>query len=67
MDNKLKVRSIIPRLVDSIATVWNEEGKLMISFIGEEDKIGGMRAPHLKGFSGELDWSKIFITETKKK
>lgn len=58
-----KVRDIIPRVVDATANVWNEDGKFMISFIGNVDKIGGVRAPHLAGYSGPLDWSKIFITE----
>lgn len=57
-----KVQSIIPRLVDAIGTVWNEDGQLMISFIGKEDKIGGTRAKHLTSYSGPVEWSKIFIS-----
>lgn len=58
-----KTRDIIPRLVDAIGTVWNEDGQLMVSFIGKEDKIGGTRAKHLTNYTGPADWSKIFITE----
>lgn len=58
-----KTRDIIPRLCDAIGHVWNQDGKMMISFIGNNDKIGGVRAKHLLGYSGELDWSKIFIKE----
>jgi hypothetical protein len=56
-----KTRDIIPRLCDAIANVWNEDGKMMISFIGDGQKIGGVRAKHLLGYTGELDWNKIFI------
>lgn len=56
-----KVRDLIPRISDGIANIWNEDGNIMISFNGNADKIGGVRAKHLQGFSGILDWSKIFI------
>lgn len=56
-----KTRDILPRMVDAVANLYNEEGKTMISFVGSEHKIGGVRAKHLLGFNGELDWSKIFI------
>lgn len=56
-----KVQSIIPRLVDAIGTVWNEDGQLMISFVGKNEKIGGVRAKHLLGYNGPLNWSSIFI------
>ena len=56
-----KTRDIIPRLVDAVANVWNEEGEFMISFNGSENKVGGVRAKHLVGFEGKLDWNKIFI------
>lgn len=59
-----KVRDLIPRLVDGIATVWNEDGEVMISFVANEDKIGGIRCKHLRGYSGKLEWNKIFITDT---
>jgi len=58
-----KVRDMIPRLCDAIGNVWNENGKMMVSFVGNSDKIGGMRATHLLGYTGELDWSKVFIKE----
>lgn len=58
-----KVQSIIPRLVDAIGTVWNEDGEIMISFVGNNDKIGGVRAKHLLGYAGPLSWDKIFIKE----
>jgi len=57
-----KVRDWTPRVLDCIATVWNEEGKLMISFEGNQEKIGGMRGTdHLQGYSGELKWNDIFL------
>jgi AAA domain len=56
-----KTRDILPRTVDATATVWNDEGKMMISFKGNERKIGGVRAKHLVGYEGELIWDKIFI------
>lgn len=56
-----KVKDIIPRKVDAIASLYNENGKAMISFVGSEFKVGGVRAAHLRGFEGELDWNKIFI------
>lgn len=58
-----KLRDVVPRLCDAIGNVWNEDGKIMISFIGDNEKIGGVRAKHLMGYSGEADWSKIFIKE----
>ena len=58
-----KVRLILPRDVDAIGNVYNEDGKLMVSFVGSEDKVGGVRAEHLTGYKGELDWDKIFIKE----
>lgn len=62
-----KVRDIVTRTVDAIATVWTEDSQLMISFEGNKDKIGGMRGmDHLQNYSGPLEWNKIFIeTETK--
>lgn len=62
-----KTRDIIPRLVDAIGTVWNEDGQLMVSFVGKEDKIGGTRAKHLTQYTGPVDWSRIFIKETETK
>ena len=56
-----KTRDIIPRLCDAIGNVWNEDGKMMVSFVGNNDKIGGIRSPHLLGYKGELDWEKIFV------
>jgi len=61
-----KTRDVLPRLVDAIGNVWNEDGDLMVSFVGDNQKIGGVRAPHLVGFSGKLEWDKIFITEESK-
>lgn len=62
-----KTRDIVPRIVDATANVWNEDGKFMISFIGSHDRVGGVRAKHLTGYSGELHWDKIFIKETENK
>lgn len=56
-----KVKDIIPRKVDAIAAIYNENGETMISFVGSEFKVGGVRAKHLVGYEGPLDWKKIFI------
>lgn len=56
-----KVRDIVARSTDALANVYNEDGKAMISFVGSEDKVGGVRAEHLVGYEGELNWDKIFI------
>lgn len=56
-----KVKDIIARKVDAIGYVYHKEDTTMISFAGNEEKIGGMRAQHIKGYNGPLDWSKIFI------
>lgn len=58
-----KTKDILPRTVDAIANLYNEDGKTMISFVGSEHKVGGVRAKHLVGFQGELSWDKIFIKE----
>lgn len=58
-----KAKDIIARKVDCIGYVYNEEGKVMVSFKGNEDRQGGNRAKHLVGFEGPLDWSSIFIKE----
>lgn len=56
-----KVKDIIPRNVDAVANIYNEDGQIMISFVGSEDKVGGVRAKHLRGYSGKLNWDEIFI------
>ncbi len=56
-----KTRDVIPRLCDAIGNVWNQDGKLMISFVGSNEKIGGVRAKHLLGYNKELNWEEIFI------
>jgi AAA domain len=58
-----KVKDIIGRRVDAIGYIWNEDGQAMISFKGNEEKIGGIRSPHIRGYSGPLLWEKIFISE----
>jgi len=56
------VKDIITRNVDAIAYLYHEDDKTMISFKGNEEKVGGMRgASHLRGYQGPLDWSRIFI------
>lgn len=56
-----KLRSILPRKVDAIGYVYNEKGALKVNFTGDESKIGGNRAAHLRGYNGPLEWNKIFI------
>ncbi len=56
-----KVRDILARKVDAIGYLYFDEGKTMISFKGNEEKVGGIRAGHIRGYEGVLDWKKIFI------
>ena len=56
-----KVKDIIARKVDAIGYVYNENGKIMITFKGNEERTGGIRSEHIRGYEGPLDWSKIFI------
>lgn len=56
-----KVRNIYSRDVDGIGYVWNKDGKINISFKGDENRTGGMRGnKHIQGYEGELDWNLIF-------
>jgi hypothetical protein len=56
-----KVRDILARKVDAIGYLYHEDGQTMISFSGNEEKIGGIRAKHIRGYEGPLDWNRIFI------
>jgi len=56
-----KVKDIIPRKVDAVACMYQENNELKISFVGSEHKVGGVRVKHLTGYEGPLDWEKIFI------
>jgi hypothetical protein len=56
-----KLRNILPRKVDAIGYVYNEEGVIKINFTGSEDRIGGNRCEHLRGYNDIADWNKIFI------
>ena len=56
-----KVKDIVGRRVDAIGYVYNQEGTTMISFKGNEEKIGGIRARHIVGYDGPLLWDRIFI------
>lgn len=56
-----KVRDILPRKVDGIGYVYNDEGTIKINFTGNEERVGGNRCPHLQGYNDVADWSKIFI------
>lgn len=56
-----KVRNIYARDVDAIGYIWNQNGKVQISFKGNEDKLGGMRGTeHIQGYEGDLSWDMIF-------
>lgn len=56
-----KVKHIYSRDVDAIGYVWNKDGKINISFKGNEEKLGGMRGNnHIQGYEGPLDWDLIF-------
>jgi hypothetical protein len=56
-----KLKHILPRKVDGIGYVYNEEGITKVNFVGNEDKVGGNRCEHLRGYNGPADWNKIFI------
>lgn len=56
-----KLRDMLPRKVDAIGYIYNEKGTIKVNFAGDESKLGGSRAAHLRGYNGELNWSKIFI------
>lgn len=55
------VADIIARQVDAVGSLYSEDGKLMISFKGNEEKTGGARAKHIAGYEGEFQWSRIFV------
>jgi hypothetical protein len=59
-----KLRNILPRKVDAIGYIYNEDGVIKINFTGNEERVGGNRCPHLQGFNDVADWSKIFLSET---
>jgi hypothetical protein len=61
-----KLRDMLPRIVDAVGNVWNEEGQVMVSFKGDNEKLGGIRGKHLAGYSGPLDWNRIFVKEESK-
>jgi hypothetical protein len=56
-----KLRNILPRKVDAIGYVYNDEGTIKVNFTGSEERVGGSRAVHLQGYNDVADWSKIFI------
>ena len=56
-----KLRNILPRKVDAIGYIYNEDGVININFTGNEERVGGNRCLHLGGYNGILDWNKIFI------
>jgi hypothetical protein len=58
-----KVRDILPRKVDAIGYVYNQDGVIKINFTGNEERVGGNRCKHLQGFNDVADWNKIFIEE----
>ena len=57
--------TIIPRYVDAVAHIYIEKNKVMISFKGDEKRIGGVRSvPHLQNWiAKELNWSEVFLPE----
>lgn len=56
------VKDIVARKLDAIAYLYHEDEKTMVSFNGNEEKVGGMRgASHLRGYQGPADWKKIFV------
>jgi len=56
------LKEIIARELDAIGYIYHQDGKTMINFQNNEEKVGGMRgSSHLVGYNGPLDWSKIFV------
>lgn len=58
------VADIYSRNVDAIASVYQDDGNLMISFKGNEDRTGGNRGD-IGDYEGEFNWNNIFIKEQK--
>jgi hypothetical protein len=57
------LKEIIARELDAIGYIYHQDGKTMINFEQNEEKVGGMRgASHLRGYNGPLDWNLIFKT-----
>lgn len=56
-----KLKDILPRKVDAIGYIYNEDGVIKVNFTGNEEKVGGNRCPHLLGYNDVLDWDKIFL------
>jgi hypothetical protein len=53
------IADIYARKVDAVASVYQEDEQLMISFKGNEDRTGGNRG-NLGSYEGVFDWEKIF-------
>ena len=58
-----KLRNILPRKVDAIGYISNDEGIIKVNFTGNEERVGGNRCEHLRGYNGILDWGKIFLSK----
>lgn len=56
-----KIKDIIPRKVDAVGYVYNDDGVIKINFTGSEERVGGNRCPHLRGYNDVADWKKIFL------
>jgi hypothetical protein len=56
-----KLRNILPRKVDAVGYIYNDNGVIKVNFTGNEERTGGLRCPHLLGYNGILDWNTIFI------
>jgi hypothetical protein len=56
-----KIRKMLPRKVDVIGYVYNDKGTIKVSFTTNEEKVGGTRAKHLRGYNDVFDWKKVFI------
>lgn len=55
-----KLRNILPRKVDAIGYVYNDNGTIKINFTGNEERVGGNRCKHIIGYNGTLDWNIVF-------
>ena len=58
-----KLKSITCANADAIGYIYREGDKTMVSFGSGEEVAAGSRVDHLKGYEGELDWSKIYLTK----
>lgn len=58
-----KIKDVLPRKVDAVGYVYNDDGVIKVNFTGSEQRVGGNRCPHLRGYNDVLEWKKIFLKQ----